>query len=1061
MNLSAPFISRPIATSLLMLGLLLCGLATYSLLPVGALPNVNYPTIQISAQLPGADPQTIASSIATPLEQQLSQIPGVVQLTSSSALGVAQLIVQFDLSRTVDSAAVDVLAAINAASPFLPQNIPYPPTIRKVNPAETPVMLLALTSDSLPLTTIDAYAENILLPKISQIPGVGLVGIGGQQKPAIRIQVNPEALAARGIGLEDVRSVIAGANVDLPKGTLNSPRVSYTLNTNDQLLKPEQYDSLIIAYRNGAPVRIRDIGQAVAGPENDLLAGWYNKDRAIILAIQRVPGANVIETVDRIKALLPQLQASLPPAIKVSVAADRTLTIRAAVSDVQHTLLLTIGLVVMVIFLFLRNLWATVIPAVTVPLSLVGTFAILYVLGYSLDNLSLMALSIAVGFVVDDAVVVIENIVRHIENGLSPMEAAVKGSGEIGFTIISITLSLIAVFIPLFLMGGYVGKLFQEFALTITASLILSLVISLTLTPMMCARLLKDESRTRHGRLYLLSERAFDSLLALYARGLNVVLRHRLSTLLVMLSTIALTFYLYTAIPKGFFPQEDTGQIVGITEASQDISFPAMSERQQAIAGVLLKDPAVQSVASYIGPGGPTATLNQGRIFVILKPRAERGVSVDQIIARLKPELARIQGIALYMQSAQDITIGARLSKTQYQYTLTDADSAELAHWASIYLDRLKQIPGITDVASDQANAGPRLDITVDREVASSYGILPSTIDNTLNDAFGQRIVSTMFTSLNQYHVILEVDPRFQYGPDALNQIYLPSSGGQQVPLGTLVQSKIVPSAILVNHQSMFPSVTLSFNLKPGVALGDAVAAIKAFEQASGKPKSLATSFQGNAQAFQTSLSGTPLLIGVALIVIYIILGVLYESLIHPITILSTLPSAGIGALLLLMAVKMDLSVIALIGIILLIGIVKKNGIMLVDFALDVRRTQGLSAPDAIYQACTLRFRPILMTTTAALLGGLPLMLGTGTGSELRQPLGYTIVGGLLLSQILTLYTTPVVYLYLDALGDWLSRLRPSTPSRPDAGAESAPAQAIPGGDDTPEPGRLKQAVAS
>lgn len=1024
MNLSAPFISRPIATSLLMFGLLLCGLATYRLLPVGALPNVNYPTIQISAQLPGADPQTIASSIATPLEQQLSQIPGVVQMTSSSALGVAQLIVQFDLSRNVDSAATDVLAAINAANPYLPPNIPYPPTIRKVNPAETPVMLLALTSDSLPLTTVDAYAENILLPKISQIPGVGLVGIGGQQKPAIRIQVDPEALAARGLSLEEVRSVVAGANVDLPKGTLNSPRVTYTLNTNDQLLKPDQYDALIIAYRNGSPIRIRDIGKAIEGPENDLLAGWYNKDRAIILAVQRVPGANVIATVDRIKALLPELQASLPPAIKVTIAADRTQTIRAAVSDVQHTLLLTIGLVVMVIFLFLRNVWATVIPAVTVPLSLVGSFAVLYLLDYSLDNLSLMALSIAVGFVVDDAVVVIENIVRHIENGLSPMQAAIKGSGEIGFTIVSITLSLIAVFIPLFLMGGYVGKLFQEFAVTITASLILSLIISLTLTPMMCARLLKDETRKRHGRVYLFVERAFDSLLALYARGLRVVLRHRFATLIVMLCTIAMTTYLYVVIPKGFFPQEDTGQIVGITEASQDISFPAMSERQQAVVGVLLKDPAVQSVASYIGPGGPTATLNQGRIFIILKPREQRSISADQIIARLKPELARIQGIALYMQSAQDITIGARLSKTQYQYTLTDADSAELAHWATIYLAKLKQIPGITDVASDQANAGPRLDITVDRQVASSFGILPSTIDNTLDDAFGQRIVSTMFTSLNQYHVILEVDPRYQYGPDALQQVYVPSSSGQEVPLSTLVTSKIVPSPILVNHQGMFPSVTLSFNLQPGIALGDAVAAIKAFEKSSGKPASLATSFQGNAQAFQSSLAGTPLLIGVALIVIYIILGVLYESLIHPITILSTLPSAGIGALLLLMAVKMDLSVIALIGIILLIGIVKKNGIMLVDFALDVRRTQGLSPEDSIYQACTLRFRPILMTTSAAILGGLPLMLGTGTGSELRQPLGYTIVGGLLLSQVLTLYTTPVVYLYLDTLGDRIARLR-------------------------------------
>ncbi|MDQ8731699.1 efflux RND transporter permease subunit [Bradyrhizobium daqingense] len=1021
MNLSAPFILRPIATALLMAGLLLLGLAAYPLLPVGALPNVNYPTIQISAQLPGADPGTIASSLATPLEQQLSQIPGVTQLTSSSALGVAQLTVQFELSRTVDSAAVDVLAAINAASPFLPPNIPYPPTIRKVNPAETPIMLIALTSDSLPLTTVDAYAENILLPKISQVPGVGLVGLGGQQKPAIRIRVNPQALAARGIGLEDVRNVIAGANVDLPKGTLNSPRVTYTLNTNDQLLKPSAYEDLIIAYRNGSPVRLRDVGTAIEAPENDLLAGWYGKDPAIILAVQRVPGANVIETVDRVKKLLPQLQASVPPAIKVTIAADRTATIRAAVSDVQFTLLLTVALVVMVIFLFLRNFWATVIPAITVPLALIGTFAILYVLGYSLDNLSLMALSIAVGFVVDDAVVVIENIVRHLEQGMTPMEAALKGSSEIGFTIVSITFSLIAVFIPLFLMGGYVGKLFQEFAITITASLLLSLIISLTLTPMMCARLLKDNSRRKHGRLYLLFECGFDALLALYARGLRVVLRHRFATLLVMLSTIALTGYLYVIIPKGFFPQQDTGQIVGITEAAQDISFPAMSERQQAIVGILSKDPAIQSVASYIGPGGPTATLNQGRIFIVLKPKPERKASADEIISRLRPQLAHIQGITLYMQAAQDITIGARLSKAQYQYTLTDADSNELTHWSAIFLEKLRALDIITDVASDQADAGPRLQVTVNREVASSFGILPTTIDNALDDAFGQRIVSTMFTSLNQYHVVMEVNPKFQYGPEALKDIYLNSASGQQVPLSTLVHSVIEPAPILINHQGLFPSVTISFNLRPGAALGDAVAAVQKIEKETGKPASLSTSFQGNAQAFQSSLSGTPLLIGAALIVIYIILGVLYESLIHPITILSTLPSAGIGALLLLLAVHTDLSVIAIIGIILLIGIVKKNGIMLVDFALDVERQHGLSPEEAIYQACTLRFRPILMTTMAALLGGVPLMLGTGTGAELRQPLGYTIVGGLMLSQILTLYTTPVVYLYLDRLGNWFT----------------------------------------
>jgi hydrophobe/amphiphile efflux-1 (HAE1) family protein len=1015
MNISAPFIHRPIATVLLMAGLLLGGLVTYRLLPVAALPNVNFPTIQITAQLPGADPQTMASSVATPLEQQFSQIPGVTQLTSASALGYTQVVVQFNLSRDIDSAATDVLAAINAASPYLPQGIPYPPTIRKVNPADTPILVLGLTSDTLPLTTVDAYAENILLPKISQISGVGQVGIGGQQKPAIRVQVDPQALANRGIGLEDVRNVLSQANVDLPKGTLNSPRQTYTLSTNDQLIKPDQYKDLIVAYRNGSPVRIRDIGNVVEGPENDLLAGWFNNQRAIILSVQRQPGANVIETVDRIKSLLPQLQASLPPAVKVNVISDRTQTIRASVADVQFTLLLTVVLVVMVIFIFLRNFWATVIPAITVPLSLIGTFAVLYAFGYSLDNLSLMALSIAIGFVVDDAVVVIENIVRHLDEGLSPMQAALKGSREIGFTIVSITLSLIAVFIPLFLMGGYVGKLFQEFAITVTMSLILSLVVSLTLTPMLCARLLKPDSG-EHGRLYRLFERGFENLLTAYELGLRVALRRRFITLMVMLGTIGLTGYLYVVIPKGFFPQQDTGLIQGIAEAAQDVSFPAMAQRMEAVMGRVLKDPAVASVGAQIGAGGATATLNAGRMFIALKPRDQRDVSADQVIARLQRNLEGIQGITLYMQSAQDITVGARLNKTQYQYTLTDADSNELNHWSQIFLDKFKQLPGITGVTTDQENAGPRLNATVNREVASTFGILPATIDNTLDDAFGQRIVSTMFTALNQYHVVLEVDPRFQYSPEALKNIYVTSSSGQQVPLSTLTNSTITAAPIVINHQGMFPSTTISFNLKPGMALGGAVNAIQQFERESGKPASLVTAFQGNASAFQSALSGELILVLAALVVIYIILGVLYESFIQPITILSTLPSAGIGALLLLMAVHMDLSVIAMIGIILLIGIVKKNGIMLVDFALEVERTEGLSPEQSIYRACVLRFRPILMTTMAALLGGVPLMLGTGTGAEIRQPLGYTIVGGLILSQILTLYTTPVVYLYLDRL---------------------------------------------
>jgi hydrophobe/amphiphile efflux-1 (HAE1) family protein len=1040
MSISAPFINRPIATVLLMLGLLLCGLVTYRLMPVAALPNVNYPTIAVTAQLPGADPQTMASSVATPLEEQFGQIPGIVQMTSSSTLGYSSITLQFDLSRNVDGAAGDVLAAINAAGGQLPANMTYPPTIRKVNPADTPILVLAVTSDSAPLTTVDAYAENILLQKISQISGVGLVGIGGQQKPAIRVQVDPQALAARGISLETVRTVLGAANVDLPKGTLNSPRETSTLKTNDQLLKPDAYDSLIIAYQNGAPVRVRDIGRAIEGPENNLLAGWHNQQRAIILSIQRQPGANVIQTVDRIKAMLPQLEASIPPSIKVSILSDRTQTIRASVSDVQFTLLLTVALVVMVIFVFLRNIWATIIPAVTVPLSLIGTFAVLYVLGYSLDNLSLMALTIAVGFVVDDAVVVIENVVRHLEHGLSPMQAAFKGAGEIGFTIVSITLSLIAVFIPLFLMGGYVGLLFREFAVTVSVSLVLSLVIALTLTPMMCSRLLKPEDKARHGRLYRLLEGGFDGMLGLYERSLKVVLRHRFVTLLALLGTIVLTGYLYVVIPKGFFPQQDTGMITGIAEAAQNISYPAMAERMQAVIATVLKDPAVASVGSQIGASG-TTTLNDGRMFIALKPQSERNASADQVINRLRPQLAKLGGVTVYMQAAQDITIGGRVSRTQYQYSLVDADAAELGHWAPIFLDKLKSIPGISDVASDQANAGPLLDITVNRDVASSYGILPATIDNTLDDAFGQRIVSTMFTTLNQYHVVLEVEPKFQYGPEALNDLYVSSSTGQQVPLRSLVESVSTVAPIVVNHQGQFPSVTLSFNLGSGMSIGEAVSAIHQIEAKLGKPASLATSFQGNAQAFISSLSSEPILIAAALVVIYIILGVLYESMIHPITILSTLPSAGLGALLMLMAFHFDLSVIALIGIILLIGIVKKNAIMLIDFALEAERTQGMEPEQSIYQACVLRFRPILMTTMAALLGGVPLMLGTGVGSEIRQPLGYSIVGGLLVSQLLTLYTTPVVYLYLDRFSRFLGRLRRSGHSHRQVAAMPHPAE--------------------
>src|SRR6201993_3345917 len=1028
MNISATFIRKPIATAMLMAAILLLGLIGYELLSVAALPNVDSPTIQVTAQLPGADAQTVAGTVTTPLERQFGQIPGLTQMTSSSATEYAQVTLQFSRSRTVDSAAQDVQAAINATAGQLPPTMPNPPIYRKTNPADTPVLMLALTSDTLPLTVVSDYANSILAQKISQMPGVGLVTIGGQQNPAIRVQVNPAQLAGVGLDLEAVRTALSTATVDQPKGTLYGANQAAALQTNDQLMTAEGFNDYILAYRsdnlgNSGPVRVRNFGHAIVAPQDVTLAGWFNTQPAILLAVQRQPGANVIATVDQIKEALPQLEASLPPSIKIHIVSDRTTTIRASVADVQNTLLLTIALVVGVIFLFLRKLWATVIPAISVPMSLIGTFAVMYVLGFSLDNLSLMALTIAVGFVVDDAIVMIENIVRHIEEGKTPMEAAVQGAGEIGFTIMSISISLTAVFIPLFLMSGIVGLLFREFAVTVVVAILISVIVSLTLTPMMCARVLTAEGDTQPGFISRALERFFDWLAAGYDRGLIVALRHRFITLLVMLSSVALTLVLFVEIPKSFFPQEDTGLIQGIAEGAENISPQAMQDRMRAVLAVVTKDPAVAAVNAYIGPGGPTVTENDGRVFITLKPLSQR-VGVDQVIARLNKALQPVWGITLYMQAAQDITVGARVSKTQYQYTLVDVDIDELDHWAPILFNKLKTLPQLTDVASDQQSTGRVLKVEIDRQLAQQLGINPSVVDSILYDAFGQRVAARIYTRLNQYFVILEVEPDFQLGPNALSRIFATSSSGTEVPLSEFAKITSTVAPIAVNHQGQFPSVTLSFNLPPNVTIGEAVTAIQQAAKELRLPASIATSFQGSAQAFQNSLSSTPILILAALIAVYIILGMLYESTIHPITIISTLPSAGLGALLTLMLFGMPLDVIGIIGIILLIGIVKKNGIMLVDFALAGQRERGLDTEEAIHEACRLRFRPIMMTTMCALLAGVPLILGTGIGSEIRQPLGYAIVGGLLVSQVLTLFTTPIVYIYMDRLSDWLSSHR-------------------------------------